>query len=63
MLIDLQARRVMLVIDPALVGLLTGQRVIESMKANDIDHEVFDAVSIARVARSFGDPAPDHAYR
>jgi hydroxyacid-oxoacid transhydrogenase len=52
-LIDLQARRVMLVIDPALVGLLAGQRVIESMKDNGIDHEVFDGVSIEPTDLSF----------
>ena len=52
-LIDLRVRRVMLVIDPAVVGLPAGERVIESLRDNGIDHEVFDAVSIEPTDVSF----------
>jgi hydroxyacid-oxoacid transhydrogenase len=43
-LVDLGARRVMLVIDPCLVDLATGGAVIESLRASRIDFAVFDQV-------------------
>jgi len=45
-LTDLGARRVMLVIDPALVNLPTGAAVIEALRAERIDFVLFDKVRI-----------------
>ena len=39
---DLGARRVLLVIDPAVLDLYPGQSAMESLKAADVDFEVFD---------------------
>jgi hydroxyacid-oxoacid transhydrogenase len=43
---DLQARRVLLVIDPALVDLPTGQTVLASLKEANVDFELFRGVAV-----------------
>jgi hydroxyacid-oxoacid transhydrogenase len=43
-LVDLGARRVMLVIDPCLVNLSTGAAVVESLRASHIDFALYDQV-------------------
>jgi hydroxyacid-oxoacid transhydrogenase len=45
-LIDLGARRVMLVIDPVLVNLSTGSTVVEALRAERIDFVLFDQVRV-----------------
>src|SRR5262245_15659253 len=45
-LTELGARRVMLVIDPALVDLPTGAAVVESLRASRIDFVIFDQVRV-----------------
>jgi hydroxyacid-oxoacid transhydrogenase len=50
---DLAARRVMVVIDPALVELPTGQVVRESLRKAGVNHELFDGVSIEPTDASF----------
>jgi len=52
-LVDLGARRVLLVIDPALVELPGGQRVLESLRAARVDFEVFDGVIVEPTDASF----------
>ncbi len=54
-LVELEAKRTLLVIDPALTSLPTGQVVIESLKKSGIDYGVFDSVSIEPTADSFRD--------
>ena len=44
-LIDLGAKRVLVVIDPALTELPTGHRVRESLQQSNIEFEIFDQVS------------------
>ncbi|MEQ8791253.1 MAG: hydroxyacid-oxoacid transhydrogenase [Pirellulaceae bacterium] len=56
-LVDLQVKRTLLVIDPALVDLPTGQTVLASLKQNHIDFEVFDRVSVEPTDASFQDAA------
>ncbi|MFV1964481.1 MAG: hydroxyacid-oxoacid transhydrogenase [Pirellulaceae bacterium] len=50
---DMQARRVLLVIDPVLVALPTGETVIESLKENRIDFDLFDEVRVEPTDQSF----------
>lgn len=52
-LVDLEARRTMLVIDPALRDHPVGETVVASLKQNNIGFEVFDAVSIEPTDASF----------
>jgi hydroxyacid-oxoacid transhydrogenase len=52
-LVDLGVRRVMLVVDPALVDLPTGQVVRESLEKANIDYELFCGVSIEPTDASF----------
>ena len=52
-LVDLKARRTMLVIDPALRDHPVGHTVLESLKQNDIGFEVFDDLSIEPTDASF----------
>lgn len=54
-LADLGIGRVMLVIDPALVPLSTGQTVIASLDENNIDYEIFDRVRVEPTDKSFQD--------
>jgi len=50
---DMQAQRVLLVIDPALAPLPTGETVIESLKENRLDFDVFDGVKVEPTDQSF----------
>jgi len=50
---ELQVKRTLLVIDPALTNLPTGQTVIESLKAARIDYEVFNKISVEPTDVSF----------
>jgi hydroxyacid-oxoacid transhydrogenase len=50
---DLQATRVMVVIDPALVDLPTGHVVRESLRQAGVCFDVFDAVSVEPTDKSF----------
>lgn len=52
-LVDLRARRVLLVIDPALAELPTGQAVRESLAAAKIGFDVFDRVTVEPTDASF----------
>ena len=52
-LADLNARRTMVVIDPALVGEVVGETVIASLRSARIDFDVFDEVSIEPTDASF----------
>ena len=52
-LLDMGVKRTLLVIDPALVDLPTGQTVIESLKSSRVDYDVFDAVEVEPTDRSF----------
>lgn len=52
-LVELGVRRTMLVIDPALVDLPTGQVVTESLKKNNIDHAVYDGVDVEPTDATF----------
>lgn len=45
-LVDLSARRTLVIIDPKLVSLPVGEVVFESLKSNHIAYEVFDQVSV-----------------
>lgn len=54
---DMQVRRTLLVIDPALLELPTGQCVLASLKSNDIEFDVFDRVAVEPTDRSFQDAA------
>ncbi|QDU44013.1 NAD-dependent methanol dehydrogenase [Symmachiella dynata] len=56
-LVDMGLRRVMLVIDPALVALPTGKTVIASLDDNGIDYELFDRVRVEPTDASFQDAA------
>ena len=56
-LCDLAAKRCLLVIDPALVDLPTGQNVIESLKSEKIDYELFDRVQVEPTDSSFREAA------
>lgn len=50
---EIGARRVMLVIDPALVDLGPGQTVLESLRANRIDFAQYDQVAVEPTDRAF----------
>lgn len=52
-LIDLGAKRTLVVIDPALVDTPTGETVTASLKASGIGYEVFDEVSVEPTDASF----------
>lgn len=52
-LVDLGAKRTLVVIDPALVDTPTGETVVASLKASGIGHEVFDGVSVEPTDASF----------
>jgi hydroxyacid-oxoacid transhydrogenase len=52
-LVDLKARRTMVVIDPALRDHPVGHTVLESLKQNDIGFEIFDDLSIEPTDASF----------
>src|SRR5262249_3711786 len=56
-LAELGARRVMLVIDPALVDLPTGSTVVEVLRASRIDFAVYDRVRIEPTDAGFQDAA------
>ena len=49
----MEVRRTMLVIDPNLVSLPSGQTVLESLERNSIECEVFDAVAVEPTDSSF----------
>lgn len=50
---DLGARRVLLVVDPAVVDLYPGQAAIESLKSAGVDFEIFDRVRCEPTDTSF----------
>lgn len=52
-LLELHVERTLLVIDPALIDLPTGQAVIESLKATQIGFDVFDEISVEPTDVSF----------
>jgi hydroxyacid-oxoacid transhydrogenase len=49
----MEVRRTLVVIDPKLKSLPTGQTVLDSLKSNGIDFDVFDGVSVEPTDRSF----------
>jgi hydroxyacid-oxoacid transhydrogenase len=52
-LVDLSARRVMVLIDPALVATPVGETVLQSLRDNGVGFEVFGEISIEPTDRSF----------
>lgn len=56
-LVDMGLQRVMLVIDPALLALPTGNTVITSLDDNGIEYELFDRVRVEPTDASFQDAA------
>ena len=56
-LVELGARRTLLVIDPALVNSGPGQTVVESLKRNHIDFVLYDRVQVEPTDVSFQDAA------
>ncbi|MBL8825563.1 MAG: iron-containing alcohol dehydrogenase [Planctomycetaceae bacterium] len=54
---DLGARRVLVVIDPALRATSIGETVLASIRAVNLDHDVFDAVRVEPTDRNFKDAA------
>lgn len=56
-LVELGAKRTIVIIDPALVDLPVGQLVIESLKDNRIDFVVYDKVEVEPTDVSFKDAA------
>ena len=52
-LVDLGSPRTLVVIDPALVGLPTGETVFESLRHHKIDHDVYDGVRVEPTDASF----------
>jgi hydroxyacid-oxoacid transhydrogenase len=52
-LVDLGARRVLLVIDPRLPSLPVGETVLEAMRSSGVDFEVFDEVEVEPTDASF----------
>ena len=54
---DLQARRVLLVIDPALVDLPTGQTVLQALKEAQVDFETFCGVAVEPTDETFREAA------
>jgi hydroxyacid-oxoacid transhydrogenase len=53
----MEVRRTLVVIDPKLKELPTGERVFESLKKNNVDFDVFDAVSVEPTDASFKEAA------
>jgi hydroxyacid-oxoacid transhydrogenase len=49
----MEVRRTLVIIDPKLKSLPTGEVVLNSLKANGIDFDVFDSVSVEPTDRSF----------
>ena len=49
----IEVRRTLVIIDPKLQSLPTGQTVLDSLKSNGIDFDVFDGVSVEPTDRSF----------
>ncbi|MEX2287119.1 MAG: hydroxyacid-oxoacid transhydrogenase [Planctomycetaceae bacterium] len=56
-LVDLGAKRTLVVIDPALVSLPVGLTVFEALKKSHVDYDVFDRVSIEPTDASFREAA------
>jgi len=56
-LVDLGARKTMVVIDPALKALPTGETLFASLKASNINFDVFDRVSVEPTDTSFREAA------
>ncbi len=56
-LVDMGLRRTLLVIDPALVDLPTGQTVVQSLRASGVGFDLFDGVSIEPTDASFREAA------
>ncbi len=56
-LVDLGAKRTLVVIDPALVSLPVGLTVFEALKKAHVDYDVFDRVSIEPTDASFREAA------
>src|SRR5262245_60376648 len=56
-LVDLGAKRTLVLIDPALKSLPTGDVVFESLKKSHIDYEVFDRISVEPTDESFREAA------
>jgi hydroxyacid-oxoacid transhydrogenase len=52
-LVDLGAKRTLVLIDPALVDTPTGQTVRESLEAAGVGHELFDGISVEPTDASF----------
>ncbi|HTI52438.1 MAG TPA: hydroxyacid-oxoacid transhydrogenase [Planctomycetaceae bacterium] len=52
-LVELGARRVLLVIDPGLTNLPTGQIVVESLRSNRVDYLLYDRVAVEPTDHSF----------
>lgn len=52
-LTELGARRVLLVIDPVLTNLTTGQIVVESLRSSRVDYLLYDGVTVEPTDRSF----------
>ena len=50
---DMQLRRTLVVMDPALISLPVGERVLESLKANAVDFDLFSEVSVEPTDSSF----------
>ena len=59
---DLGAKRTLLVIDPRLVDLPTGQVVLEALRRTRVEYEVFDRIQVEPTDRSFQE-AIDFATR
>jgi len=53
----MNAQRTMLVMDPALINLPTGQTVIASLKESQIDYDLYSAISVEPTDKSFQDAA------
>jgi hydroxyacid-oxoacid transhydrogenase len=61
-LVDLGAKRTMLLMDPALVGTAVGDTVVDSLRASRIGFELYDEVAVEPTDSSFR-AAADHATR
>lgn len=49
----MEVRRTLVIIDPKLMSLPTGENVLDSLRSNGIDFDVFDQVSVEPTDRSF----------
>ena len=56
-LVELGAKRALVIIDPVLKVLQTGQTVLESIQRAGIDHSVYDAISVEPTDKSFQNAA------